>query len=225
MIAVISDVHGNLPALQAVIAQIEMSGCERIISLGDVAGYYCQINECIDLLRQKAVINIMGNHDYYIVNNQRCPRSRSANDCLDYQRRQITSQNLEWLKNTAQRMDSSAESFVHGGWKDPLDEYLADIEEDYFKDEKARFFFSGHTHVQSLKLLGGICHCNPGSVGQPRDGNPKAAFALFDGERTYLKRIDYDIDRIAAAMESCGFNSYFYEGLYTGTGIGTVKRT
>jgi putative phosphoesterase len=225
VIALISDVHGNFPALQAVIAEIEMSGCERIISLGDVAGYYCEINECIDLLRQKAVINVTGNHDYYIVNNQPCPRSRSANDCLDYQRRHITSQNLEWLKNSAQRMDSGAGSFVHGGWKDALDEYLTDVNEDYFKNEKASFFFSGHTHIQSLRLLGRICYCNPGSVGQPRDNNPKAAFALFDGKQAYLKRIDYDIDKIAMAMESCGFNSYFYEGLYTGTGIGMVKQT
>lgn len=224
MIAIISDIHGNFPALRAVMAKIEMSGYERIISLGDVAGYYCQVNECIDLLRQKNVINIMGNHDYYIVNNQPCPRSNAANDCLNYQRRHITLKNLEWLKNSVQKIDRNMESFVHGGWKDTLDEYLTDVKEDYFKDEKGKYFFSGHTHIQSLKLLGKICHCNPGSVGQPRDNNPKAAFALFDGEKVYLKRVDYDIDKIAIAMESCGFNSYFYEGLYTGVKIGAIKQ-
>jgi predicted phosphodiesterase len=223
VIALISDVHGNFPALQAVMAHIEMSGCEKIISLGDVAGYYCQINECIDLLREKSVINVMGNHDHYIVNNQPCPRSRSANDCLDYQRKQTTPQNMAWLENSAPRMDSGAESFVHGGWKDVLDEYLFDIREDYFSGEKARFFFSGHTHIQSLKVMGEICYCNPGSVGQPRDCDPRAAFAFFDGTKIYLRRIDYDIDKIAVAMERCGFGRHYYQGLYNGTGIGEIK--
>ena len=66
MMAIISDIHGNFPALRAVMDEIERSGCEKIISLGDVAGYYCQINECIHLLRQKDVPNVMGNHDYYL---------------------------------------------------------------------------------------------------------------------------------------------------------------
>jgi len=123
-----------------------------------------------------------------------------------------------------QRIDRNMCSFVHGGWKNTLDEYLIDVKEDYFKNEKGKYFFSGHTHIQSLKLLGNICHCNPGSVGQPRDNNPKAAFALFDGEKVYLKRVDYDIDKIAIAMENCGFDRYFYEGLYTGMKIG-ARRT
>lgn len=220
MIAIISDIHGNFPALQAVMAEVEKSGCERIISLGDVAGYFCKINECIVLLRQKNVINIMGNHDDYLVNNKLCPRSKSANDCLNYQRQHISLENLDWLKNSVQRIDSNVTSFVHGGWKDTLDEYLMDVKEDYFKNEKAKYFFSGHTHIQSVKSLGKICHCNPGSVGQPRDNNPKAAFALFDGEKIYLKRVDYDIDEIAIAMENCGFNRYYYKGLYSGVRIG-----
>lgn len=224
MIAIISDIHGNSTALQAVMAEIEKSDCERIISLGDVAGYYCKINESINLLRQKNVINIMGNHDYYLVNNKLCPRSKSANDCLSYQRQDISLENLNWLKNSVQRIDSNEASFVHGGWKDTLEEYLTDVKRDYFKDEKAKYFFSGHTHIQILKLFGTICYCNPGSVGQPRDNNPKAAFALFDGKKIYLKRVDYNIDEIAIAMEKCGFSKHFYRGLYSGVKIGDKKQ-
>jgi len=220
MIAIISDVHGNFPALRAVMAEIEKIGCHKVISLGDVAGYYCNINECIDLLRKKNVINIMGNHDHYLVNDLNCIRSKSANDCLDYQRENISSENFDWLKCSTLRMDIDVASFVHGGWNDNLEEYLIDIQEDYFKDEKAKYYFSGHTHIQSLKLLGNLYHCNPGSVGQPRDHDPKAAFALFDGERIYLKRIEYDIDEIALAMKNCGFDRYYYKGLYSGVRIG-----
>jgi len=221
MIGIISDIHGNFPALQAVINEIERIGCEKIVSLGDVAGYYCQINECIQLLKQKDVSNIMGNHDYYMVNNQPCPRSNAANYLLKYQRAHITSDHLKWLKRSVQKIECNGASFVHGGWKDPLDEYLTVINEDYFRKESATFFFSGHTHIQSLKVLGKICHCNPGSVGQPRDKDPRAAFALFDGEKVYLRRVNYDIDQIAVAMKHCGFDRYFYEGLYTGLKIGT----
>ena len=223
MIAIISDIHGNFPALQAVMVEIEKIGCEKIISLGDVAGYYCQINECINLLRQKNAQNIMGNHDYYLVNNQFCPRSNTANDLLKYQLSQITQDNLEWLKGSVKKMECNEASFVHGGWKDSLDEYVADVSEDYFKNESSTYFFSGHTHIQTLKILGNICYCNPGSVGQPRDNDPKAAFALFDGKTVRLRRVDYDIDKIALAMEGCGFSRYFYEGLYSGLRIGAKQ--
>ena len=223
MIAIISDIHGNFPALQAVMAEIRKIGCDSIISLGDVAGYYCQINECIDSLCQDDVPNIMGNHDYYMVYDQPCPRSKTANDLLRYQREHITPDNLEWLRRSAQRIECHGASFVHGGWKDPLDEYLTAVTEDYFRDESATYFFSGHTHIQTMKILGEICHCNPGSVGQPRDNDPRAAFALFDGKKVYLRRVDYDIDKIALAMENCNFNSYFYKGLYTGIEIGAKQ--
>jgi len=223
MMAVISDIHGNFPALQAVLREIEKSGCERIVSLGDVAGYYCQINECIELLKQKNIPNILGNHDYYLAYDQPCPRSNMANILLEYQRAKIKPENMEWLRCSVPRMECGETSFVHGGWRDPLDEYLTDVSEEYFRNEPAKYFFSGHTHIQSLNALGTICHCNPGSVGQPRDKDPKAAFALFDGENACLRRVDYDIDRIASAMKDCGFGPYVYEGLYSGQKIGAQR--
>lgn len=220
MIAVISDIHGNYPALKAVLDEIEKIGCESVISLGDVAGYYCQINECIDLLHQKNIPNIMGNHDHYMVYDQPCPRSNSANTLLDHQRRLITPENLRWLAGSVSKLDFGTTSCVHGGWRDPLDEYLLNLTEDYFKEETASFFFSGHTHIQTLVKFTSICYCNPGSVGQPRDGDPRAAFAIFDGENVHLKRVEYDIDRIAFAMEKSGLGRYYYEGLYSGVKIG-----
>ena len=223
MMAIISDIHGNYPALQAVMADIDKSGCEKIISLGDVAGYYCQINECIQLLRQKSVPNIMGNHDYYLAYDQPCPRSNAANILLAYQRAHIVPDHLKWLRDSTRMMECNGLSFVHGGWKDPLDEYLTDVSENYFRNQLATFFFFLHTHIQSLSLLGRICHCNPGSVGQPRDDDPRAAFALFDGKSVYLRRVKYDIDRVAAAMKECGFDRYFYGGLYSGRKIGAQR--
>jgi diadenosine tetraphosphatase ApaH/serine/threonine PP2A family protein phosphatase len=157
------------------------------------------------------------------VNNQRCPRSVTANDALRYQRLHITADNLEWLKNSVSKIEFDGASFVHGGWRDPLDEYLMVVSDEYFRNESATYFFSGHTHIQSANILATLSHCNPGSVGQPRDNDPKAAFALFDGERIYLRRVHYDIDKVAVAMEHAGFNRYFYEGLYAGLRIGQTR--
>ena len=79
MIGIISDVHGNYSALSRVLARLDALGVSRIICLGDTAGYYCQVNECCDALRERAVFSVMGNHDWYLARQQRCPRSNSAN--------------------------------------------------------------------------------------------------------------------------------------------------
>ena len=72
MIAIISDVHGNLPALRAVIDAALKLGCTRLLSLGDVVGYYAQPGKCIDMLRTHGVVNIMGNHDHYLASGEGC---------------------------------------------------------------------------------------------------------------------------------------------------------
>src|SRR4051812_5590096 len=121
MIAIISDIHGNYPALMAVLREIEVMACEQIFSLGDVAGYYCMINECISELRKRKIPNVMGNHDHYLAHSEGCPRSNSANVCLDYQRKVVLPKNLEWLSQSPPSMKINNMSLVHGGWNDPLD--------------------------------------------------------------------------------------------------------
>ena len=79
MIAIISDAHGNYPALKAVLSEIDKLNCGRIISLGDVSGYYCMVNECIDEFRRRNIVNLMGNHDYYVLGRVDCPRSYTVN--------------------------------------------------------------------------------------------------------------------------------------------------
>lgn len=220
MIAIISDIHGNYPALQAVLADIDGRGCDQVISLGDVAGYYCLINECIETLRNRGITNLLGNHDNYLTTGESCPRSHSANRCLEYQRKVISQENLAFLRQSPTDLKLGDIRLVHGGWRDPLDEYLLRIERSYFEGLSGRFFFSGHTHVQALVSLGEKTYCNPGSVGQPRDGNPRAAYALFDGEDVTLVRVAYDVDAIAMAMRNAGFSERLYDNLYSGTRIG-----
>ena len=85
-IAFISDIHGNFEALKAVLEEIDRMGITQIYCAGDVVGYYAQINECCEELRKREIPCVMGNHDWYVAGGGFCPRSRSVNDCLAYQR-------------------------------------------------------------------------------------------------------------------------------------------
>lgn len=221
MIAIISDIHGNHEALKEVMADLDQYSPELIISLGDVAGYYLQINECVSLLRKKNVINIMGNHDFYLVSGAGCPRSNAANRFLIDQAKLATSETLDWLKQSRTCYITDRFSMVHGGWNNPMDEYLYKINNRYFDRYPQKYFFSGHTHVQAkVKLDNEKIFCNPGSVGQPRDGVSSAAYALFDGKEIHLKRVDYDIDALVKVMKESGYEEYYYENLYSGARIG-----
>lgn len=220
MIGIVSDIHGNFSALKAVVEKLEECEVNNIICLGDIVGYYSEVNECCDFLREKNIFCLMGNHDWYLVSGDGCPRSNSANLCIEYQRNVITKSNLDWLSTLKASAIFENINIVHGGWNDPLEEYLVPSSE-YFLDIDGKFFASGHTHVPCIWKDEKVTYCNPGSVGQPRDGNPKASFAIFDGISEFkLCRINYDIESTQTAMKNAGFDSYFYENLSNGSRIG-----
>lgn len=215
MIAIISDVHGNYEALKSVLAKIDEMNISDIFCLGDVVGYYSQVNECCDELRKRNVKCIMGNHDWYITANSFCPRSKSVNDCLNYQRQVITEENKNWVSSFPLIRNEYGISMVHGSWNNPIDEYLEPTEE-YFEKLEGRYFMSGHCHIQKLEKYKNKIYCNPGSVGQPRDNDPRAAFSIFDGNNFKLYRVKYDIAKVGELMDKAGFNGYYYGCLKTG---------
>jgi len=220
MIAIVSDIHGNLPALTAVLSAIDTLGCERIISLGDVTGYYAEPDKCIDLLIERNAIQLLGNHDEYLVSGTACPRSRLVSELIKHQQKVVTKKQIEYMSSLNSRYDEGENSFVHGGWSNPLDQYLYTVSSDSFPDDKKRFF-SGHTHVQVLAEFDSKTYCNPGSVGQPRDGDSRAAFATLDNDKINLHRVQYDIDASVYAMKKAGFSERkLWENLYIGAQIG-----
>jgi len=220
MIAIISDIHGNLPALQAVLEEIDRLGCDQLISLGDVTGYYAQPGECLDLLLKRQAVQLLGNHDKYLVEGTGCPRSKTVSELLEHQRRSMTETQLQYLASLSPMHETEEATFVHGGWDDFIDQYLYTISYDSLPGNK-KFYFSGHTHVQSLAVLKDKIHCNPGSVGQPRDGNPKAAFAVWDTEAVHLHRVAYDIGATVKAMSNAGYEDpRLWDNLYIGAQIG-----
>lgn len=213
--AFISDIHGNFQALQAVLAELDGLGISRVYCAGDIVGYYTQVNECCAELRRRGIPSVMGNHDWYMAGDGFCPRSRSVNDCLAYQRGIIEPQHVEWLRTLPLQMRIDGIHMVHGGWGDPIDEYLKPGSE-YFERLPGDVFVSGHTHIQTLQQYGTKTYCNPGSVGQPRDGDPRAAFATHDGHEFRLHRVAYDMQPVFDLMEAAGFGDYYYGGLKTG---------
>lgn len=216
MIALISDIHGNFSALKSVLDEIDSMGINRIYCLGDTAGYYAEINECCEELQKRNIPSVMGNHDWYMASHTKCSRSKSVNDCLNYQRKVISPQNLKWIQSLPCYMSIGDLSIVHGGWSNPIDEYVSpDVA--YFHDLYGHFFSSGHTHRQTLLKIKGKTYCNPGSVGQPRDHKPSAAFATFDGLQFFLHRVEYDFEKTGKLMEEAGFSGYYYGCLRDGS--------
>lgn len=221
MNGLISDIHGNAAALRAVLAELDRLGVVDILCLGDVAGYGPQVNECCDILRSRNILTLMGNHDDYLAHDKPCPRSAAANICLDYQRRVIDPGHKAWLAGNPLHHNLPPDiRMVHAGWDDPLEEYLYRLRPSYFARLTGGRFFSGHTHVQGQWQVGDKTYCNPGSVGQPRDGDPTAAFAVIDGDNVSLQRIHYDIDEVAAAARVAGYEERLFMNLYDGTRIG-----
>jgi putative phosphoesterase len=214
-IGLISDIHGNYEALKEVLDSLDRMQVTEIYCLGDVVGYYSQVNECCEELRKRNISCLMGNHDWYMAGGGFCPRSKSVNDCLVYQRKIITAENIKWVKTFDIQRQVENINMVHGGWADPIDEYLLEPTEEYFLKVQGEAFVSGHTHIQSLHQFNKKTYCNPGSVGMPRDNDPRAAFAIYDGSFS-LHRVEYNMQKVFDLMEKAGFDDYYYGCLKTG---------
>lgn len=223
MIALISDVHGNLPALSAVLTELDQLGIKQIVCLGDTAGYGPQINECCNALKERSVTGVRGNHDHYLLTGAPSGRSMTADMCIRYQASVVTDENLKWLGNLPRRLQTQGLNLVHGGWADPLEEYLYGVGPTTFAGQEGTYFASGHTHIPLLWEGNGKKYCNPGSVGQPRDGDPRASFAIFNGRGFSLRRVEYDIDATQAAIGESGLPDYVGASLPLGLPPGSHR--
>jgi putative phosphoesterase len=214
-LGLISDIHGNLPALMSVLDELDRMGVNEIVCLGDTSGYFPMVNECIIELKRRGIKSVMGNHDWYLASGQ-CLRSSVVTACIDYQKSIISTENLNWLRSLPLEIRQDGLRLVHGGWSDPIDEYL-EPRIGYFQHLEGNFFASGHSHIPLIFKDGEKTWCNPGSVGQPRDGNPKASFATFDGLEFLLHRVEYDIDFIISQSIVHELPEKLYGGLAIGS--------
>lgn len=224
MLGLISDIHANLAALEAVLSDARSKGVTDFLCLGDVVGYNGQPEECVQRLKAEGIRNILGNHDQYVTSGRNCERSNVVASIIERHRDEMSADSIAWLSRSVDCVVDGSDLFVHGGPEDHVDEYLYNVGLTTFPKGVTRLF-AGHTHVQCLMDLGTHQFCNPGSVGQPRDGDPRAAYAIVSSDEITLHRVAYDIDRTVQVMKDRGYEEFMYRGLYAGTQInGRVDR-
>ena len=226
-VAIISDIHGNYPALKAVLEDIKHEDVEKIICLGDLVGFYCMINEVIKTIRDLNIETILGNHDRAIIKNKGViERSKTCTSTLKRQLEYITDENYSFL---ARLKDNYKFKFfnkiyfcVHGGLNDFIDEYIGDVNEVYLDNNNFSYdvLISGHSHIPMIKSLSNHVYLNPGSVGQPRDQDKRASYLLISENKSSIKRVLYDINDIVKRMDKEGFDPYISEILYRGVRVG-----
>lgn len=224
--AIISDIHSNLPALTAVLEDIDKRGIERILCLGDILGYGPDPAECWKLVMERCEFTICGNHDYALGSGDMArfhPRARNA---IIWTHRKLLEDpdGKDIIKAVAALPRSIREDdlffFVHGCPSEPTMEYL--LPGDSFDTKRMnrefslvdRFAFNGHSHIPGIiqrgmrflppeglvgythQLRGREAIINVGSVGQPRDGNPKSCYVTIEDGEVRYHRVQYDVEDV-----------------------------
>jgi putative phosphoesterase len=233
-VAVITDIHANLPALEAALARIDELSIERVYCGGDLVGYGPHPNEVCELIERRAIPTIYGNYDYAI--------ARDLDDCgcaypapID---RELGQRSVEWtLANTDQaakdfmrrlpfelrfEVGSVGVHLVHGSPR-KVNEYLfedkpASLYKRLAAAEEDRALVFGHTHKPWVREHEGVLFVNCGSVGKPKDGDPRGAFAILraDGSGQLdvtIERVAYDADAVAAEVRAAGLPGEFADKL------------
>jgi putative phosphoesterase len=233
VVAVITDIHGNLAAMQAALARIAELSIERIYCGGDLVGYGPHPNEVCALIQERGIPTIYGNYDYAI--------ARDEEDCgcayVTAHDRELGQQSVAW---TLAHADQAAKDFMRGlpfdlrfpvgsadvhlvhGSPRKVNEYLfedkpARLYERLAAAERDRVLVFGHTHKPWVHEYGGVLFANCGSVGKPKDGDPRGAFALLrpagDSVEVTIERVAYDAAAVADEVRSGGLPAEYAERL------------
>lgn len=244
--AILADIHSNLVAFQAVLRDIESKGgIDEIWCLGDVVGYGPEPHACIELLCQYKHICVAGNHDWAAISKLDISDFNPyAAQAILWTRQQLAAGDMNYLQGLPQRIKRGDFTLVHGSPRHPIWEYLEpgwlstkDVE-DNFNQFDTKFCLVGHSHKPIVFQQDSLKHysvtkipseirlsfeskrliINPGGVGQPRDGDPRASYAIYDGEAqmVYYYRVNYDISATQQKMMEYNLPSPLTERLSYG---------
>jgi diadenosine tetraphosphatase ApaH/serine/threonine PP2A family protein phosphatase len=240
-IAVISDIHGNWHALEAVLADIEREGVDETWCLGDIVGYGPQPNRCVAETQAHSAICLLGNHDLAALGKvDLAGFSPDAAESARWTMTVLSSEALEFLKTLEPKGEREGIELFHASPRDPVWEYV--LSESAVRSAldltTAGLVLVGHSHIPIALLLsngdalaGGLAKggseieltegrwlLNPGSVGQPRDGDPHAAYLLLDLERrtAHFRRVAYNIEATQAEIREAGLPEALAERLGEG---------
>jgi diadenosine tetraphosphatase ApaH/serine/threonine PP2A family protein phosphatase len=239
LIGIVSDVHSNLLALEAVLSH--MGEVDALWCLGDLVGYGPWPNECVGLLRERGVVAIAGNHDLAAVGSITTEEfNPDAARATAWTTDHLSPETRAYLEELEPHSVVDGITLAHGTPNEPIWEYLLNngTAAVSFECFETQVCLVGHTHIPSVFVqdkegaVGGAYMepgtayalgayrviANPGSVGQPRDRNPLAAYLLFDSEQYTLewRRVEYDLRRVQARILDAGLPTFFAERLGRG---------
>ncbi|MEW6144746.1 MAG: metallophosphoesterase family protein [Thermodesulfobacteriota bacterium] len=235
--AIISDIHANLEALQAVLREIDWCSADRIICLGDIVGYGASPNECVETIMSLNITSLIGNHDKAACGlAEPVGFNPAARQAALWTRMELTGENKDYLKSLPDEDEVDGFMIVHGAPSDP-DKYILstyDAAPEFPLMGKMSLCFFGHTHVSCvftfadgvvrfsrddrLQLRSGWSYLvNPGSVGQPRDRDPRASFLIYD-ERggAEFRRVGYPVEIAQKKIIDSGLDPFLAERLSYG---------
>ncbi len=209
-ILLVADIHSNWPALQAI--QEPFDAC---LVLGDIVDYATDPRPCIDWVRQFGTAGIRGNHDHAVAQRIQTRKKTGLGKLATAARplhwEILTTEELAFLGRlpAVRRLELDSKKFflVHATPRDPFDEYLKQDETAWAARTEgidADFICVGHSHQPFVLQVGDKTVINPGSVGQPRDGNPECAYCIIEDGEVSLRRVPYDIDATLQQMQQMG---------------------
>ena len=243
-LAVLSDIHANLPALEAVLGEVSAEEPDEIWCLGDVVGYGAEPNECVQLVAERCDLCLAGNHDLGVLGDIDISSfSPAAAEAARWTRERLDPGAREYLESLSPADETREVGLYHASPRDHVWEYVLWPEQagECMRTQASRVSLIGHSHVAlafraaegdepdtaqgaqagagtELGLADDRWLLNPGSVGQPRDGDARAAWMALDtGEwKATYHRVDYDIDRAAASIVDAGLPEHLARRLYIG---------
>ncbi|MCL2679496.1 MAG: metallophosphatase family protein [Dehalococcoidia bacterium] len=227
--AILADIHSNAAALTAVLDDIDhRGGVDELWLLGDITGYGPDPHRCIEILRRYKCFGVAGNHDLAVLEKvSLTPFDPDAAAAARWTTRQLSVDDAIWLSRLPERLEREGFTLVHGAPRRPIWEHLGSLSgaRENFSAFSTTYCLIGHTHIptgfkkerdgvsavlmsESVGLVLGRERMilNPGSVGQPRDGDPRASYAVYNSDAGIfrLHRIPYDIDAVRERMWSAG---------------------
>jgi len=210
-IAIISDVHGNLHALRAVLEDVAQRDVDDVVCAGDVVGYGARPNECCRAVSELARQACLGNHDLAAIRADPSGMNPCAARAALWTSEHLDDDSKKYLEGLGESVRFRTKEMqwvVRHGSLGGIWEYLyeQDVDEGMLRDARAQVLVFGHTHVPYLKRFSLGIIINPGSVGQPRDGDPRASYSMLDVETLLCNnvRVEYDVEGAAEAILEAG---------------------
>ena len=224
-VLVVSDVHSNLAALEAVLE--DAAPWDAAICSGDIVGYGPHPEECVDRLYFKGFRCVAGNHDNAVATVETDWFNDDAQDAIRINREQLSATSIKWLGSLPTELKLELEGLriavCHGSPTQPLKSYIFPSDAEAHADRflaltGADVLILGHTHVPYRVERDSRLMLNPGSVGQPRDGDSRASYLVLETDplRAEHRRVEYSIDATAEAIDAAGLPHRFATRLYRG---------